>query len=189
MGPQQRAKALRQEADQVMAAIRLREHCAPIGEPVPTGSYRMDLMMHPDIDLYLPETTVEAMLNLATALGKEPRVHKLVFEKGIPDELERGLYLKPVVEYGHWERLWKIDLWALPAEIIEAKQRELQRLKTQMTPDQRQRILEYKYAVLDQTGRTPVFSGLYIYRAVIDEKLTDFDKITAYLKANGIRMP
>jgi hypothetical protein len=58
-----------------------------------------------------------------------------------------------------------------------------------MTPQQRKLILEYKYSILTDQYRTPMFSGIYIYRAVIDHGMTDYKKITKFLKANGIKMP
>ena len=110
------------------------------------------------------------------------------FAKGGPAELSNGLYLKPVIEYGAWERPWKIDMWALPVEVAEKKQSELRNLQARLSPELRRLILEYKFSVLTDAGRTPMFSGIHIYRAVIIQGLTDHEAITEYLRKNGIEI-
>jgi hypothetical protein len=57
-----------------------------------------------------------------------------------------------------------------------------------MTGDHRRRILDCKYRLLTAAGRTPMFSGIFIYRAVIDRGMTELDQIVAYLKENGIEV-
>jgi hypothetical protein len=188
MTPEERSKLLRKEADKVLAIIHLKRHCSPIGNIVVTGSYFMDLMMYPDIDIYIPKSTVESLLTIAKKLAQYDCVKKIIFEKGGPAELAKGFYLKPVVEYGSWERPWKIDIWSLPQDIVDKKQKELEDLKTRMTSRDRKIILEYKFSILTETGRTPMFSGIYIYRAVINLVLKDFNEITRYLRENGINI-
>lgn len=188
MTPRERARRLRLEADQVLAHIRLRERCADIGEIIPTGSYFLDVMVYPDIDLYLPPTSAERLLALGAQLAQYDCVKKLNFAKGGPGDLRDGLYLKPVVEIGNWERPWKIDMWSLPPAVVEQKQSDLADLKKRMTTVQRRRIIEYKLSILTDTGRTPMFSGIYIYQAVIQHNLEGFDDITQFLKTKGINV-
>jgi len=186
MTSSERARALRIEADEVLDRIQLREHCSGIGKITPTGSYFLDVMMYPDIDLYLPPTSPGTLMGVGTRLAALDCVKRVVFEKGGPAELAAGLYLKPVVEHGSWGRPWKIDIWSLPMSIIEKKQEELLRIRERMTSEQREGILECKFKLLTDAGRTPMFSGIHIYRAVIDEGLEDFESIVRYLRVNGI---
>ena len=188
MTPEERSRKLRKEADEVLKMIDLRRHCAPIGEVVPTGSYYMDLMMYPDIDLYLPHTTIEKLFALAAKFANIKCVKEVVFQKGDKGDLAGGYYLKPIVEHGNWGRRWKVDIWSLSISIIEKKNKHLRKLKERMTSQQRKLILEYKYRILTDQRRTPMFSGIYIYRAVIDHGMTDYKKITKYLKENRIKM-
>ena len=106
MGPEERARALRKEADEVLELIHLHKHCASIGPITPSGSYFMDLMMYPDIDIYLPPTSVQGMMALGARLAEYECVKELKLLKGWAEEedLADGLYLKPVVAHGHWER-------------------------------------------------------------------------------------
>lgn len=57
-----------------------------------------------------------------------------------------------------------------------------------MTPEHKRIILDYKYCVLAEEKRTPMFSGFFIYQAVVDRGMTDFAKITEYLRDRGIRV-
>jgi len=166
MTPEERAQCLRKEADEVLETVHLKEHCAPIGKTVPTGSYFLDLMKLVEYDC----------------------VKEIVFQKGGPGDLAEGFYLKPVVEHGSWERPWKIDIWSLPLDIVEKKQKELSDIKDRMTPVHRRLILEYKYSILTEKKRTPMFSGIYIYRAVMNLGLKDFNEITEHLRENGINI-
>ena len=186
MKTQERSRALRDEADQILKMIELRKHCAPIGDVLLTGSYFMDVMMYPDIDLYLPPTSSDVLLSVAAKIADHECVKKLNFKKGGVEELEEGLYLKPYVDYGNWGRPWKVDMWCLPRGIAEKKHAELVELETRMTATQRERILNYKFQALTQEGRTPMFSGIYIYRAVIELGYEDSDDITMYLRENDI---
>ena len=168
--------------------IRLRELCAPIGTLMPTGSYFMDLMMYPDVDLYLPATTPERLLGVAVGLAKQDCVQRINYIRGGPGDLEDGLYLKPVVDHGCCERPWKIDIWSLPSSVVAKKQAELDDLRARMTARHREVILDTKHRLLTGAGRTPMFSGIYIYKAVIDNGLERSNDIVEFLKKNGIAL-
>lgn len=144
-------------------------------------------MMYPDVDLYLPASSPEEMMKVAGKLALHDCVKEIVFQKGGPAELADGLYLKPVIRLGAWERNWKIDIWSVPADVAQKKQAELTDLKARMSPDQKQLILAYKFSILTD-GRTPMFSGIHIYRAVVNLGLTDFSEINSYLRENGISL-
>ena len=94
--------------------------------------------------------------------------------------------MKPVIHLGDWERPWKVDIWSLPLAVIEKKQMELIDLKRRMTQEHRRRILDCKYRLLTAAGRTPMYSGLYIYRAVVDHGMQELGRIVEFLKGNGI---
>jgi hypothetical protein len=102
--------------------------------------------------------------------------------------LKNALYIKPVIAAGNWERAWKIDIWAVNQAYIDEKSVELQQYKEKMTPELRELILNYKFSVLNEEGRTPMFSGIYIYQAVIDHGIRKFANITAYLREHSIQV-
>ena len=186
MLPAERSRALRAEADELLQRLELEALTASIGRLEPTGSYFLDLMMYPDIDMNLPPTTPEKLMGVGVELSKLECVRRIRYLRGKEGVLKDGLYLKPEIAYGDWGRLWKIDIWALP-ESVRAKQRtEMSDLKHRMTVEHRAIILDTKHRLLTDEGRTPMFSGIFIYRAVIDQEMTDPAEIDAYLGQNGI---
>jgi hypothetical protein len=186
--PLERSAALRREADMVLEYLRLTEIAEPYGRVVPTGSYYLDLMMYPDIDLYLSPVSVADLFAIGGRLAESEQVFQVVFERSQMARLPGGLYLKPRIAYGAWERPWKVDIWSLAEDLINAHIAELDRLKAALTADLREQIVRYKYSILTAGGRTPMLSGYHIYRAFIDEGLTDFVAVTRYLVEQGIQM-
>jgi hypothetical protein len=186
--PLQRSARLKKEADFILQAVNLYEIMQPYGRITPTGSYYLDVMAYPDIDLYLSKVSVAELFAIGGQLATCNLVYQVVFEKSQTPRLPGGLYLKPRIAYGEWERPWKIDIWSLADKVIDEQIAEIRRFKQAMTPEIRERIIHYKHAILTASQRTPMYSGYHICKAFIDEGLTDFQAVTAYLIAQGIRM-
>jgi len=186
--PLERSAVLKQEVDFILQEVRLYEILGPYGRIVPTGSYYLDVMMYPDIDLYISKVSVEELFAIGGQLAMCEMVYQVVFEKSRMARLPGGLYLKPRIEYGEWGRPWKIDIWSLEDEVIDEKMDDILRFKQEMTAEVRERILRYKYSILTESRRTPMYSGYHICRAFIDEGLTDFEEVTEYLVEHGVRM-
>jgi hypothetical protein len=62
------------------------------------------------------------------------------------------------------------------------------RWREELTEAMRAQILAYKYSVLTALNRTPMYSGYFIYKAFLDEGLSDYGDVTRYLIDNGIQM-
>jgi hypothetical protein len=184
----ERAAKLRQEAELVMQAVRLEELLRPYGGMTPTGSYFLDLMVYPDIDLYMPKVSIRQLLEIGGRLAECSIVNQVLFEKSDLPSLPGGLYLKPRIDYGDWGRPWKIDIWSLEAELIAEKMGPMRQFVAGLTPALREQILRYKTSLLNDEHRTPRFSGYFIYKAFIDEGLSDFGQVTQYLIDNGIEL-
>ena len=182
----ERAARLRTEADQVMELIGLAGILHPYGEITFSGSYFLDVMVYPDIDLYIPKITLEEVFKIGARLAASPLVTQVVFEKSNDPTLPNGLYIKPRIQYGDWDRPWKIDIWSLSEEVIKGKRQEMLSFQRKMTPSLREQILRYKFSLLNAAHRTPQFSGYFTYKAFLEEGLTDFEQVTQYLLKNGI---
>lgn len=186
--PLERAEKLRKEADELLQTIKLAELCREIGPLTPTGSYYLDLMIYPDIDVYVPPARPAQLFEVISKLTEHHPIVQVNYLSAGTGPLKNGRYIKPVIAYGDWERPWKIDIWAIDQSFIDKKQAELKSIKNRITPEKRALILNYKYSILDQDHRTPRFSGHYVYQAVLDHGLTDFSAITAYLRTHEIEV-
>lgn len=188
MLPYEHADKLRREADLVLKLIRMDEILSPYGRVYTTGSYYLDVMAYPDIDLYITKVSLDQLFAIGSQIAACDLVTQVVVERSDdPVHMPEGLYLKSRVNYGDWGRPWKIDVWSLSEKIILPKIADMKRFQQKMTPTMRQQIIQYKLSILTSQKRTPMYSGYYIYKAFIDERLTDFESVTRYLISCGIR--
>ena len=138
----ERARSLRAEANSVMEHVELAAIFEPYGGIFPTGSYLLDLMMYPDIDVYVPPMTIEQIFTAGARLAACPLVHEVIFSKTDLPNLPGGLYLKPRIDYGNWGRPWKIDIWSIDWDLIDEKLAEMGRIAAALTPELGERILD-----------------------------------------------
>jgi tRNA splicing endonuclease len=186
MNPLERASRLRQEADLVLQKVGVYDILRPHGRIVPTGSYFLDVMVYPDIDLMMSRVSIEQLFQIGGRLASSDLVFEVVFAKSRDAELPGGLYLKPRIDYGDWGRPWKIDIWSLDDPVIDQKMEPMARFKSEMVDPIREQIIRYKLSIMTAEKRTPMYSGYFIYKAFIDEGMTDFQQVTRYLIDNGI---
>jgi len=189
MLPIEHAAKLRQEADVVLGLVGLYDILRPYGKVFATGSFFLDVMVYPDIDLYITKVNLEQLFHIGARIARCELVTQVIFEKtDDPVCMPGGLYLKPRVNYGDWGRPWKVDIWSLEEKVILDKMADMRHFQAKMTPDYREQIINYKLSVLTSQKRTPAYSGYYIYKAFLDEGLTDFESVTQYLISYDIQM-
>jgi len=189
MLPLERANKLRQEADVVLSIIGLYDILRPYGNIIPSGSYFLDVMAYPDIDLYITMVSLKNLFKIGAQIARCDLVIQVVIEKtDDPVHLPDGLYLKPRIKFGDWGRPWKVDIWSLSEKVIQAKMVDMHHFRSSLTPELREQIVRYKLSIMTADKRTPMYSGYYIYKAFIDEGLTDNEAVTRYLIANGVKL-
>src|SRR4030042_4327467 len=156
MLPLERAAKLRQEADVVLGMIRLYDILRLYGKVFATGSFFLDAMVDPDIDLYITKINLDQLFQIGAQIARSGLVTQVVIEKtDDPVRLPEGLYLKPRVNYGDWGRPWKVDIWSLEEKVILDKMADMRHFQAKMTPDYREQIINYKLSVLTSQKRTP----------------------------------
>lgn len=188
MNPAKRSAKLMREADFIMQEIELYDILESYGKIVPTGSYFLDVMIYPDIDLYISKVSINQLFQIGAQLANSKMVLEVVFQRSRILYLPGGLYLKARIEYGDWGRPWKIDIWSVDEAIIDKKMKPMQQFKKKMTEHIREQIISYKASILTDKYRTPMYSGFFIYQAFVNEGMSDFQEVTAYLIDNGIKM-
>jgi len=181
------AERLHEQAGQLLAELRLAEIIAPYGAITPTGSYTLNVMVYPDIDIYLPKLSIAQLFSVGGQLAQAEGIVQAVFEQNDPS-MPGGLYFKLRIANKEWGRPWKVDLWSLDPDLLEEKMAPMRHFLDCLTSELRRQIIRYKLSVLTPAGRTPLYSGYFIYKAFIDEGLNDFEQITHYLRANGIQV-
>jgi hypothetical protein len=181
------AEELHQQAGQLLSDLRLVEIITPYGLITPTGSYFLNVMVYPDLDMYLPRLSIEQLFAVGGQLAQADGIVQVVFEQN-DDMMPGGLYLKLRIANKEWSRPWKIDLWAIDSDLLEQKMTPMRHFMRCLTPELRLQIIRYKLSVLTPAGRTPMYSGYFIYKAFIDEGLSDFDQVTRYLVENRIQV-
>jgi hypothetical protein len=181
------AERLHHQAGQLLSDLRLVEIISPYGPITPTGSYYLNAMVYPDIDIYLPKLSIAELFLAGGQLAQAEGIVQVVFEQNDPS-MPGGLYLKMRIANDTWGRSWKIDLWSLDPDLLEEKMAPMRHFLSCLTPELRLQIIRYKLSMLNLAGRTPMYSGYYIYKAFIDEGLRDNHQVTQYLVANGIQV-
>ena len=184
----QRSKTIKEEADTLLEKVKVFQILAPYGDVTSTGSYFLDTMVYPDIDLYMSKVSIPTLFEIGGKLATHDLTIEVVFQKSRISSLPGGLYLKARFDYGDWGRPWKLDIWSLEDSLIEEKMAKMIQFQKKMTEELRENIIRYKLSIMTDEHRTPTFSGYFIYRAFLDEGISDFREVTRYLIENGINM-
>jgi hypothetical protein len=169
------------------------QELASFGDIHFTGSYALDTMTWPDIDLELQLTVTtptpsEILGRLATMLFADKRVSKVDY-RNFTDHIKPGmtrgnmLGIKVLDEalrpFGQG-LYWKVDLWLL--EDAEPSRQFMEKLFAQMTPAHKELIMHYKNMWTKAYGRPPQMASYFLYQAVVFEGLKEEADILQYLR-------
>jgi hypothetical protein len=169
-----------------------------VGKPVYyTGSYFLDVMAWRDLDIELslePDPfSITAFFALGAQIASAFPVNSMAFYNRVLFPLRSttplGLYWSIQLEYPATRHLWNIDLWSFAPEVVEANWSGMQTIAERIDARSHQIIVEWKQALLSLDGRTPKFSGYYLYQAILFEKLTERQAILDYLQQHGVTVP
>jgi len=188
INPIERSKIIRREADALLEKVAVHQILASCEKVVLTGSYFLDTMVYPDIDLHMSKVSIPTLFEIGGKLADHEFTIEVVFQKPKVANLPGGLYMKARFDYGDWGRPWKLDIWSLDDSLIEGQISEMNRLQEKMSEELRETIIRYKFSVMTDQHRTPRYSGYFIYKAFLDEGFRDFGEVTQYLIENGIEM-
>ena len=187
----EKSKRLKSAATRLLSegVEEILRRCGPV---VYSGSYYLDLLAWPDIDIYTPYHASPEYLSSFIQIGPDlVRSHDVVslrFKNHVRFPAERfpkGLYWGARIRKNE-EYTWKLDIWSLPLDIIDQNLSELKRIEAKLTPASRELILLVKNQLLTPEGRTPSLSGYPIYCAIVDEGLRSISEIKDYLVMQGV---
>ena len=190
------ATRLRREAQTIIYDRGLDAILQPYGRVLYTGSYAVDMMAWPDIDISMilePDPrSLDAFFEIGKRIAEIPGTFRLNFfdnfvARSPGDEaLPKGLYWGIRVQPEGCETPWKIDLWAVDAESIEKSKAWIARVRQALDEGTRRLIIEAKHSLLTPEGRTPILSGYHICEAILFKGLRTGDEIRSYLREQGI---
>jgi len=155
---------------------------------VVTGSFALDLMMCPDLDVYLPDDRVPSVFRLAEAIYQNNLTDELYIQKGATLGISEGQHIQVRTNLRAELAKWKIDIWVLPRQVIVEKQAQIESINGRLTDSTRKEIIELKRALLQPNGFTPKYSGIYIYSAYLDEGIRDLPGLKHHLQSKGIAL-
>lgn len=178
MDLEKKVKKFHQTANLLLVESKLEQILEKHGRVVFTGSYAYNLILSPDIDLYLivKENTHKSAVKLLNDLIKQGWWQNYEFGNFVEKKfrtlelkwLPRGYYLQGKNYFG--ER-WKVDIWMVDEK--EYKKRCWNDRLTNLTPEQRAKILKLKDArikgKIDKTVHEIYESVLYKERKSIQK--------------------
>lgn len=191
-----RSRRLREEATALIHQAGLDGILRRYGNPHYTGSYFLDLMAWPDLDIELslaPDPfSLEAFFDLGREIAQACTVSWMTFHNRVwfrPfEQVPKGLYWNIHVADAAFTEEWNIDLWSLEASVLEGNWRQMQQTAAALDEAKRRTIVALKHSLLTEAGRTPRFSGYHLYQAVLFKGLTRREEIMQYLRDNGVEV-
>jgi len=186
------ASKLHEEAEQILYERGLDKILSSYGRAWYTGSYALDTMAWPDIDMIMKDNpeSLEEFFELGREVAQMEGMYELklwnTLMQPMPN-LPRGLYWGGRLVTGTWKTPWKIDIWVTDEDVLKDSQAYMDHIRGAMTDEGRDVIVKIKHALLLPEGRTPVGSGYHIYQAVLFEGMRTLKEIRPYLRKQGIQ--
>jgi hypothetical protein len=173
----QRSKAVREDGTALLRDYRLLEHSGQYGEVRIGGAYRWDVMLAPDIDLYVinPDLSLDLALDAFLHFVRRGDFLWFAFADSVREKpgwpVPEGYYLGMSRDFRG--RRWRVETWFLPAPLPSEDW-----LEEPMTDGTRGSILQLKRDKL--VGKLSV-SSYTIYDAVIRGGARQPDEVLAWV--------
>ncbi len=171
------SKNTKKQADLILKRTQLVESLSRFGTVHIIGSYPMDLMYNPDIDIVV--TSKDIRTSSLKAL-------EAILQKRICQKIEYGDFVKfkrakrpagyiivlKIISKGV---LWEVEIWFLSSAQKEKK--FMEKVVKQLTPEKKKLILEFKHLINQSHISKHQISSTNIYDAVLNKKMTSFNTI------------
>jgi len=176
------AAVLREEARRLLEDDGLLTLIKAVGPTTVIGSYTLDLMTWPDIDisLQLPhETDVATFFGLGQRVALGFQVAKMSYSNMFlrtDQAFGHGLYWG--IRLIHGGGLWKIDLWAYGREAYKRHMAEFEQLRCRLANLNRAAILRIKSEVCLRPQYRADVTSMDVYEAVEQgmRSVAEFDR-------------
>ena len=181
------SRRLRQEASELLNKEGLLRMLKTFGTTQVIGSYALDTMTWPDIDISMnlpDEQNVELFFELAKRIATKFEITRMSYSnhfiRNFPG-FDHGLYWGIRLRYA--EREWKIDLWGYDDTDYQKHIADAEALHRQLQQADRVAILRIKHVICQHPDyRGNVYNSMAIYRAVLEDKVESVDEFKAWLE-------
>lgn len=173
----------------------LKQRLRASGDLTITGSYALDLLVWPDLDMNLviepPKNSEAELIDLVSWFLLSRHVLEVQIKRELNKkhkELPEGTFLNVKWRLPDDKIEWKLDIWIVDRSEQRANAEKMYELNHAMTPARRALILKMKHAFLTKSGRTPKLSSYLLYKAILFENLSSEEQIRNYLTSNGVKL-
>jgi hypothetical protein len=176
------SKNRRLKAKNILKETNLFNTLTEFGKVKLIGSYFLDLMIKPDIDIALrvkKNSEINAIIESIRA--KIKNLDKVSFKK-IVNRRKFGLNGKSLHLYYHEKDLWGIDVF-ISTEDFSVYNKLKRKVKNKITPKKKKDILRLKYYFYKQNKKVKNIP-YYIYVSVLDGKVHNLHELNKYLAGN-----
>lgn len=176
--PLEIAKNIRENGAELLKKKGLETFLAQHGTVYMTGSYELDLMTWNDIDMQLvtDEDPMRVFSQLVEHVSLDPDLIEVRIIRMVGNykpRMPRGIYAGILLNCPELGGEWKIDIWVLEQKDFEANRLLVDLLKTKLTSDNRELILEMKHELMGQDVRVPKMASHLVYQAILLEGIDD----------------
>ena len=181
------SRLLRREATELLDKEGLLSMLKDVGTTQVIGSYALDTMTWPDIDISmnLPDAqNVEVFFELAKSIATKFEITKMSYSnhyiRNFPG-FDHGLYWGILLRYAGRE--WKVDLWGYNDTDYQRHITEANELSCQLQQADHLAILRIKHVICQHPEyRGNVYNSMAIYRAVLEDKVESVDAFKTWLE-------
>ena len=181
------SRLLRQEASELLNKEGLLSMLNAFGTTQVIGSYTLDTMTWPDIDISMnlsDEQNVERFFELGKRIATKFQITKMSYSnhfiRNFPG-FDHGLYWGIQLRYA--KREWKVDLWGYGDTDYQKHIAESDALHQRLQQADRTAILRIKHVICQHPDyRGNIYNSMAIYRAVLEDKVESVDEFKAWLE-------
>ena len=178
-------RALRADADALLARHGILGILQEFGRPHISGSYALQLMTWRDLDIYLemPEVRVDRFLELGRRLAASIGPRKASFTDHLhfpATENVPGLYWgihTDILSRGGW----KIDVWGVAADTCAQRLRHTESIATGLNAETRAAILSIKNEVCRHPRYRDTVTSQHVYDAVLSSGVQTLDEFWQHM--------
>lgn len=183
-----KSNQIKEDADKLLKESKLIEVLSNYGDVRIVGSYVLNVMLRPDLDVYAvaKENSREKMLQVVYDIFKSNYFDEIRFINCIDFAQDaigpKGYYIQPHVTIG--ENRWKLDVWLMDEEEFKPYTEEfLELLRNDKDQEKRLAILRLKEEFADKKKYIKGVTGKVIYTAVLKDNITTPEEFKVYLES------